>query len=168
MNINITILGQAISFVIFVLFCMKYVWEPIITVIEKRQKMLADIFANAEQSKKNSEVLRIEANNCLQQARCEAELIIKRANEYSLQLINQAKFDAESEKNNILFQSRQILSIEKKRVIEELQKEMGLMLISALEKVMVCSINKNIDYNITNIMLNDLELNINNKINKNI
>ncbi|MCE1704399.1 F0F1 ATP synthase subunit B, partial [Enterobacter hormaechei] len=26
MNINATILGQAIAFVLFVLFCMKYVW----------------------------------------------------------------------------------------------------------------------------------------------
>ncbi|CCJ90593.1 ATP synthase B chain [Cronobacter turicensis 564] len=29
MNLNATILGQAIAFVLFVLFCMKYVWPPI-------------------------------------------------------------------------------------------------------------------------------------------
>ncbi|ETJ20958.1 F0F1 ATP synthase subunit B, partial [Escherichia coli] len=29
MNLNATILGQAIAFVLFVLFCMKYVWPPL-------------------------------------------------------------------------------------------------------------------------------------------
>ncbi len=40
MNLNATILGQAIAFVLFVLFCMKYVWPPLMAAIEKRQKKL--------------------------------------------------------------------------------------------------------------------------------
>ncbi len=42
MNLNATILGQAIAFVLFVLFCMKYVWPPLMAAIEKRQKEIAD------------------------------------------------------------------------------------------------------------------------------
>jgi ATP synthase F0 subunit b len=39
---NATILGQAIAFVLFVWFCMKYVWPPLMAAIEKRQKEIAD------------------------------------------------------------------------------------------------------------------------------
>ncbi|MCP1366253.1 F0F1 ATP synthase subunit B, partial [Halomonas sp. BBD48] len=30
MNINLTLIGQTIAFAIFVWFCMKYVWPPLI------------------------------------------------------------------------------------------------------------------------------------------
>lgn len=52
MNLNATILGQAIAFVLFVLFCMKYIWPPIMAAIEKRQKEIADGLSSAERAKK--------------------------------------------------------------------------------------------------------------------
>ena len=52
MNLNATILGQAIAFVLFVLFCMKYVWPPLMAAIEKRQKEIADGLSSAERAKK--------------------------------------------------------------------------------------------------------------------
>lgn len=56
MNLNATILGQAIAFVLFVWFCMKYVWPPIMAAIEKRQKEIADGLSSAERAKKNLEI----------------------------------------------------------------------------------------------------------------
>ena len=53
MNLNATILGQAIAFVLFVLFCMKYVWPPLMAAIEKRQKEIADGLASAERAHKD-------------------------------------------------------------------------------------------------------------------
>lgn len=53
MNLNATILGQAIAFVLFVWFCMKYVWPPIMAAIEKRQKEIADGLASAERAKRS-------------------------------------------------------------------------------------------------------------------
>ncbi len=53
MNINATILGQAIAFILFVAFCMKYVWPPIMAAIEKRQKEIAEGLASAERAKKD-------------------------------------------------------------------------------------------------------------------
>ena len=48
MNINLTLIGQAISFAIFVLFCMKYVWSPITSALEERKKKIADGLSAAE------------------------------------------------------------------------------------------------------------------------
>lgn len=52
MNLNATILGQAIAFVLFVIFCMKYVWPPIMAAIEKRQQEIADGLSSAERAKR--------------------------------------------------------------------------------------------------------------------
>lgn len=41
---NATLLGQAIAFFLFVVFCMKYVWPPIMEAIEERQKKLLTVW----------------------------------------------------------------------------------------------------------------------------
>ncbi len=42
MNINLTLIGQAIAFAIFVAFCMKFVWPPLINALSERQRTIAD------------------------------------------------------------------------------------------------------------------------------
>lgn len=85
MNLNATILGQAIAFVLFVWFCMKYVWPPIMAAIEKRQKEIADGLSSAERAKKNLELAQTDATDRLKKAKAEAQAEIdaerKRARE---------------------------------------------------------------------------------------
>lgn len=69
MNLNATILGQAIAFVLFVLFCMKYVWPPLIAAIEKRQKEIADGLASAERAKKDLDLAQANATDQLKKKR---------------------------------------------------------------------------------------------------
>ena len=50
MNINLTMLGQLIAFVMFVVFCMRYVWPPLTEMMRTRQKLIADGLENASKS----------------------------------------------------------------------------------------------------------------------
>lgn len=52
MNINATLIGQTIAFIVFVWFCMKFVWPPIIKAIEERQKKIADGLNAGERAQK--------------------------------------------------------------------------------------------------------------------
>ena len=52
MNLNATLIGQLIAFALFVWFCMKFVWPPIINAIETRQSQIANALASAEAAKK--------------------------------------------------------------------------------------------------------------------
>lgn len=65
MNLNATILGQAIAFILFVWFCMKYVWPPIMDAIEKRQKEIADGLSSAERAKKDLDLAQANATDQL-------------------------------------------------------------------------------------------------------
>lgn len=68
MNMNATLLGQAISFGMFVWFCMKYVWPPIIKAIEDRQKKIADGLQAAERAKKDLDLAQANASDQLKEA----------------------------------------------------------------------------------------------------
>lgn len=68
MNLNATILGQAIAFVLFVLFCMKYVWPPLMAAIEKRQKEIADGLASAERAHKDLDLAKASATDQLKKS----------------------------------------------------------------------------------------------------
>ena len=55
MNINLTLIAQAISFAVFILFTVKFVWPPLMKAIEERQKQIADGLAAGEQGKQQLE-----------------------------------------------------------------------------------------------------------------
>lgn len=59
MNLNATLIGQLIAFALFVWFCMKFVWPPIINAIETRQSQIANALASAEAAKKSKQILKI-------------------------------------------------------------------------------------------------------------
>ena len=66
MNINATLIGQTIAFIIFVWFCVKFVWPPIINAIETRQSQIANALASAEAAKKSKQIRKVLLNKNFQ------------------------------------------------------------------------------------------------------
>lgn len=135
MNLNATILGQAIAFVLFVFFCMKYVWPPLMAVIEKRQKEIADGLAFAERAKKDLNIAQAEASKHLKQAKVEAQAIIEQANKQKNQIVNETKAEVEEERNKIFAQIQTEIDAEYKRVHEELRKQVAMLALASAEKI---------------------------------
>lgn len=156
MNINATILGQSISFVLFVWFCMKYVWYPFMSTIEKRQKEISDNLTSANNAKIESERAHAKALLCLTQARVKAQDIIQQANKFKIQIINEAKYEAEKEQNRILSEAREQILYEKKCVTDELRKQISKIAVEGAEKIIEHSINDLVDINLINKIVNTL------------
>ncbi|CDL86589.1 F0F1 ATP synthase subunit B [Xenorhabdus cabanillasii] len=142
MNINATILGQAIAFVLFVLFCMKYVWPPIMAAIEKRQKEIADGLASAERAKKNLDLAQANATDQLKKAKADAHAIIEQANKQKAQIIDDARAEAELERSKILAQGQAEIEAERKRAREELRKQVAMLAIAGAEKIIERSVDE--------------------------
>ncbi|MDE9494850.1 F0F1 ATP synthase subunit B [Xenorhabdus bovienii] len=142
MNINATILGQAIAFVLFVLFCMKYVWPPIMAAIEKRQKEITDALASAERAKKNLDLAQANATDQLKKAKADAQAIIEQANKQKAQIIDDAKTEAELERNKIVAQAQAEIDAERKRAREELRKQVAMLAIAGAEKIIERSVDE--------------------------
>ncbi|HAF00032.1 MAG TPA: F0F1 ATP synthase subunit B, partial [Methylophilaceae bacterium] len=56
MNINFTLVAQAIAFAVLIWFTVKFVWPPLLKAIETRQKEIADGLAAAQEGKSALEV----------------------------------------------------------------------------------------------------------------
>ncbi|MFP3036718.1 MAG: F0F1 ATP synthase subunit B [Arsenophonus sp. ER-LPS3-MAG3] len=156
MNLNATFLGQAISFFFFVLFCMKYVWPPIITAIEKRQKEISDSLSNAEQAKKNLELAKIDTIVQLEKTKLEAQSIIEQANKQRIQIIKEAKIEAEIERNKIISQTKVEIDTNIRLAHEELRKKVAMLAILGAEKIIERSIDISINNDIIDKLVNEL------------
>lgn len=142
MNMNATILGQVIAFILFVWFCMKFVWPPIIRAIEKRQKEIAEGLASAEKAKKEVELAEANTAEVMQKAKAEALAIIEQANKRKAEMLEEAKKEAESEKEKIIKQGFAELDAERKRTQDELRKQVATLALAGAEKIIERSVDE--------------------------
>nr|WP_211095671.1 F0F1 ATP synthase subunit B [Hafnia alvei] len=126
----------------FVWFCMKFVWPPIMDAIEKRQKEIADGLSSAERAKKDLDLAQANATDQLKKAKADAQVIIEQANKRKAQIIDEAKVEAEQERNKIVAQAQAEIDAERKRAREELRKQVATLAIAGAEKIIERSVDE--------------------------
>lgn len=156
MNINATLLGQAIAFAIFVWFCMKYVWPPLMSAIEARQKTIADGLTQAERAGKNLELAQAKASDKLKEAKEQAAEIIEQANKRRAQIVEEAKMEGESERRKIVDQGAAEVNAERNRAREELRHQVSTLAIAGAEKIIKRSIDKEANSDIIDKLVAEL------------
>jgi len=141
-NINATLLGQAIAFALFVWFCMKYVWPPLMKAIEDRQKVIADGLSAAERADKDLALAKANASDKLKEAKRSATEIIEQANKRKALIIEEAREEAEVERKNILAQAQAEIEAERVRARYELRTQVAALAVAGAEKILERSIDK--------------------------
>nr|WP_153376222.1 MULTISPECIES: F0F1 ATP synthase subunit B [Rahnella] len=126
----------------FVWFCMKYVWPPIMAAIEKRQKEISEGLSSAERAKKELDLAQADATDQLKKAKAEAQVIIDQANKRKAQIVDEAKAEAEQERNKIVSQAKAEIDAERQRAREELRKQVGILAIAGAEKIIERSVDE--------------------------
>ena len=142
MNINATLLGQAISFALFVWFCMTYIWPLIIQAIEERQKKIADGLQAAERAAKDLNLAQANASDQLKEAKRTATEIIEQANKRKAQILDEAREEAQTERQKILTQAEAELEAERNRARDDLRKQVATLAVAGAEKILERSIDK--------------------------
>ena len=99
MNINFTLIAQAITFALFIWFTVKLIWPYLLRAIEARQKTIADGLAAAEEGKRSLELSNKRADEEIRKARARAGELLSQAEKRSAQLIEEAKNAAKEEGN---------------------------------------------------------------------
>ena len=107
MNINATLIGQSIAFAIFVMFCMKFVWPPLVAAISDRQRKIADGLNAAEKAKADLATASQAAEQELIAAKAKAASLIDQANKSANQMIEDARVQAQVEGERIRQQARE-------------------------------------------------------------
>ncbi len=135
MDLNATIIGQSIAMLVFVWFCMKFVWPPIVTMLEERQTQIADGLAAADKGNRALEEAEVEKAIILDEARGQAREIIDQANTRASHIVDEAREEAGGEKERILASAQAEVEQEANRAREELRGQVGALAIAGAEKI---------------------------------
>ena len=136
MNINATLIGQAIAFFLFVVFCMKYVWPPILQALEERTKKIADGLAAAEHGKHEQALAEERAKELLREAKEQAGEIITRADKRASEIVDEAKGDARAEGDRLLVAAQAEIDQEVNRAKEDLRGQVVAIALAGAGKVL--------------------------------
>lgn len=136
MNMNATILGQTVAFIVFVWFCMKFVWPPLMGAIEARQKEIAEGLSSAERAKKDLALAQNNATEQLKEAKLQSAHIVELANKRKAQIVEDATREAQAEREKILTQAQAEVEAERNRVKEELRKQVAALALVGAEKIL--------------------------------
>ncbi|MFT4820972.1 MAG: F-type H+-transporting ATPase subunit b [Candidatus Azotimanducaceae bacterium] len=136
MTINLTMFGQMISFVLFVLFCMKYVWPPLTAAMRERQKMLADGLDKAVQAEKQLEAANDSVAIELDAAKKQSAELIAQAHQRASQIVEDAKTLAVDEADRIKQGAQAEIEHEINRAREGLRARVGELAVEGAEKIL--------------------------------
>lgn len=141
MNINATLIGQTITFLIFLYICFKYIWPPLTEAMRERQQNIADGLAAAERAEKNLAQAKDQVEAELATAKAEAAGIIDQARQRAAAMIEEAKNDARAEGDRLKEAAQADIEQEMNRAKETLRSQVATLSVVGAEQVLGASID---------------------------
>ncbi len=141
MDINLTLIGQTIAMIVFVWFCMKFIWPPILDAIEARQKQIEEGLAAADLSQEKLAEAAKEADGIVAEARQQATSILDQAHARANEIVADGKADGVKERDRQLAAAKAEIEQESNKAREELRGQVSAIAIASAEKIL----NREID-----------------------
>ncbi len=141
MNFNATLIGQMITFAIFVWICMKYIWPPLMTVLEARNKRITDGLAAAQQGQKDLEEAQAKVSDSLNNAKSQAQEIINQAQKRANEIVDEAKDSAREEADKIKAAASADIDQQITAAREELRKEVSSIALAGAEQILTRAVD---------------------------
>jgi F-type H+-transporting ATPase subunit b len=135
MEINMTFLGQMISFAILVWFTTKFIWPQLNGAIEERQKKVAEGLAAAERARAELKDADAKVATEIKQARLQATEIIDKAQQQGNQILEKARAEAIDEINRLKAQAQDEIASMAQRAREQLREQVGALAVLGAEKI---------------------------------
>jgi F-type H+-transporting ATPase subunit b len=135
-NINATLIGQVVWFLLFIWFTTKVVWPYLRRAIEERQKTIADGLAAAERGRQDLELASKRAADVLREARDQAQEVLAQADRRAVQLVEEAKTQAKTEGDRIIAGAKAEIDREVFRAKETLRAQVAVLAIQGAEKIL--------------------------------
>jgi F-type H+-transporting ATPase subunit b len=136
MNLNLTLFGQSLAFLIFVGFCWRFVWPPIIRALQERQAKIADGLTAAERGQQEHRRAEERATELLKQAKLEAGELLAQAQKRGNQLVEEAKNSARTEGERIKQAAQAEIQQELNRAKEALRARVAELAIAGAERIL--------------------------------
>ena len=136
MNLNLTLIAQAVTFTAFIWFTVKFVWPHMLRAIETRQKTIADGLAAADQGRRSLEQSRRQADDAIAEARNRAADILAQAEKRAAQLVDEARTVAKAEGDREKAAAKAEIAQEISRAREQLRDQVASLAVAGAEKIL--------------------------------
>jgi F-type H+-transporting ATPase subunit b len=136
MNLNFTLVAQALVFASFIWFTAKFIWPHMVRAIEGRQKTIADGLAAADQGHRSLEQSTRQAEAAISQARSRAAEILAQAEKRAAQLVDEARAAAKEEGNREKAAAKAEIAQEVSRARERLRDQVAALVVAGAEKIL--------------------------------
>jgi F-type H+-transporting ATPase subunit b len=135
-NLNFTLVAQAIVFASFIWFTVKFVWPHMLRAIEARQKTIADGLAAAEQGRRSLETSARQAEDEVSQARRRAAEILAQAEKRATQLVDEARNAAKEEGSREKAAAKAEIGQQVTRAREQLRDQVASLAVAGAERIL--------------------------------
>jgi F-type H+-transporting ATPase subunit b len=136
MNINATLILQSIAMMIFVWFCMKFLWPPLIRAMDERRERIAEGLAASDRAEKELEAAKNTAGEQIREARDKAGDIVDQANQRHTQILDQAKDDAVAERKRQVTAAEADIAQAANQAREELRASLASLAVQGASKIL--------------------------------
>jgi F-type H+-transporting ATPase subunit b len=136
MDINATLLGQALVFGVLIWFTVKFIWPPLLKAMEDRQKKIAEGLAAAERGQTELQGAHGEAQGILHAAREQAKSIVDQASKRSTEIVDEARGTAVAEGQRLVGDAKQEITLEQGRARDALRKEVGTLAVAGASRLL--------------------------------
>jgi F-type H+-transporting ATPase subunit b len=136
MNMNLTLVMQAVAFFAFILFTAKVVWPPLIRAIETRQRQIAEGLQAGEQGKQSLATAEKRISAMLDEAKQKAAEIVAQGEKFRAETVEAARGEAQAEKDRIVASGRSEIEQELTRAKEQLRNQVADLAVAGAARIL--------------------------------
>ena len=156
MNINLTLFGEMLTFAVLVWVIAKYIWPPLVKIIQERQEKIAAGLEAAERGQRELKLVQTNAAEQIYQAKIKATAILDQANQQANGFIEEGKISAQTERAKILAQAKLNLEQEVNKTKDELQQHVVDLVIATTEKVLQQKVDETTQRNLIDKLITNI------------
>jgi F-type H+-transporting ATPase subunit b len=130
------IFWQLIGFLALLFILVKFAWKPMLASLAEREASIDGALKSAEQARSEMANLKAENEKLLQEARLERDVILKKAQEASVKMIEEAKTEAAKQGAQLIESAKAVIETEKKAALTEVKNQVALLTLEVTEKLL--------------------------------
>ncbi|MDP1573531.1 MAG: F0F1 ATP synthase subunit B [Coxiellaceae bacterium] len=142
MNLNLTLLGEMLTFMVFVWFTMRFIWPPLTKALEDRREKIATGLAASEKAKRDLELAQHKVTELMTEAKAQAAQLIEQANQRANHIVEEGKARARVEGDRLLAIAKSDIEREIYAAREVLMKQLSSLVVTGAEKILQHDVNK--------------------------
>jgi F-type H+-transporting ATPase subunit b len=136
MNINLTLVMQAIGFGLFIWFCQRTIWPWMMTQIETRQRQIAEGLQAGEQGRQSLVSAERRVADMISEARAKASEIVATGEKFKAETMDQAKVEAAAERERIIAAAKAEAQQEYQSAREQLRNQVADLAVAGAAKIL--------------------------------